>query len=89
MVLLSSLAWMSTNHHPLEEAAYQFDSAKLGSEGQIPYRTLFLALLLAFAVLSLVLASTLRRPAPQHSSAPSAAEPSQDEPERELVSLRA
>jgi hypothetical protein len=50
MVLLSSLAWMSTNHHPGEEAAYQFDSAKLGSEGHIPYRTLFLALLLAFAV---------------------------------------
>lgn len=50
MVLLSSLAWLSSNHHPLEQAAYQFDSARIASEAKIPHRVLFVALLLAFVV---------------------------------------
>jgi hypothetical protein len=50
IVLFSSLAWFSTHHHPLEQAAYQMDSTKLAAEARIPYRMLFIALLLAFIV---------------------------------------
>lgn len=50
IVLFSSLAWFSTHHHPMEQAAYQMDSTKLASDARIPYRTLFVALLLAFVV---------------------------------------
>jgi len=49
-VLFSSLAWLSRHHNPEEQAAYQLDGAKLSGENGIPYRTLFIALLLAFAV---------------------------------------
>lgn len=50
IVLFSSFAWLSANHHPMEQTAYQLDSTKLASEAKIPYRTLFIALLLAFVV---------------------------------------
>jgi len=49
-VLFSSFAWLSNNHPPMEQAAYQLDSVKLSQEARIPYKTLFIALLLAFIV---------------------------------------
>ena len=50
LVLFSSMAWISRHHYAMEQAANQMDSAKLAEEGAIPRRTLFVALLLAFAV---------------------------------------
>lgn len=49
-VLLNSLNWLSYFHHPMEQVAYQLDSAKLAEEGRIARRILFTALLLAFIV---------------------------------------
>ncbi len=49
-VLLSAFAWFSRFPHPDEQAAYQLDSLKLSEQGRIPYRSLFIALLLAFLV---------------------------------------
>jgi hypothetical protein len=49
-VLLSSFGWLSRFQHPMEEAAYQTDSAKLAEQGRIPRRFLFIGLLLAFIV---------------------------------------
>src|SRR5581483_8081992 len=49
-VLFSSLAWVSRHHLPEEHAAYQLDNVKLSEVRRIPYRALFLGLLVAFVV---------------------------------------
>ncbi|MCC6442530.1 MAG: hypothetical protein IT210_03620 [Armatimonadetes bacterium] len=50
LVLFSSFNWVSQNDDPMEQAAYSLDSVKLGQESRIPFRTLFIALLIAFVV---------------------------------------
>ncbi len=49
-VMFSSFSWLSNHHHTMEQAAYQLDNVKLTQEARIPYKTLFIALLLAFIV---------------------------------------
>lgn len=50
LVLFSSLAWLSRHHFAMEQAAYQLDGIKLSQEGGIGRRSLFVGLMLAFAV---------------------------------------